>query len=224
MLTGSSLVLALLWAQQVAAALPDLVVNKRLLKTSVVTERYAFEAGSCDYEEGCITSPGSRKLLRLDVGIANKGTGDLVVGNPDTQPDLFVYSPCHEHYHMKTMVRYRLLNLNYSPVIRARKQAFCLRDNYPFTSWAGESQGYNCDFQGITAGWQDVYDKSLDCQYVDITGVPGGNYYLEVTVNPLQIFAESNYANNTVIVAVTVPYNRTPPAPQPEPWLPPYAR
>ncbi len=214
-------VLAILSAQQ-AIALPDLVINKRLLKTSVVTERHAFNTESCDYQEGCITSAGTRKLLRLDVGIANKGTDDLVVGNPDGQPGLFVYSPCHDHYHMKTMIRYRLLNLNYSAVIRARKQAFCLRDNYPFTSWAGESQGYNCDFQGITAGWQDVYDKSLDCQYVDITGVPGGNYYLEVTVNPLHVFAESNYANNTVVVFVSIPYGRS--TPQPQPWLPPYVR
>ena len=188
-----------------AFALPDLVVNRRLLRASVVVERRGFNRSSCDYQEGCLTAVGLRKLLRVDVGMANVGTSDLVIGSPDSRPGLFEYSPCHHHYHMKTMVKYRLLNLNFSPVCKGRKQAFCLRDNYPYTSNAGPSKGYHCDFQGITAGWQDVYDKTLDCQYVDITGVPPGTYYLEVTLNPKQVFAESNYANNTVLAKVTVP-------------------
>ena len=196
-------------SQQMALALPDLTINRRLLKVSAEVRKMPFSQSSCDYQEGCLRGTGYRKLLKVDVGIANVGPHDLRLGDPlRPQPgyeNMFVYSDCHDHYHMKTMVSYRLLTFNYTPVCRGRKQAFCLRDNYPYTSWAGTSRGYHCGFQGITAGWQDVYDKSLDCQYVDITGVPGGNYLLEVTVNPLGAIQEQNYANNKVVVMVTVP-------------------
>jgi hypothetical protein len=200
------LLAALLGTQQLAFGLPDLVINRALLRTSVLVERAMFSADDCNYVEGCVSAAGLRKLLRVDVGMANIGKSDLVIGSPDDRPDLFVWSPCHQHYHMKTMVKYRLLNLNYMPVTKARKQAFCLRDNYPYTSTAGGSSGYTCDYQGITAGWEDVYDKSLDCQYVDITGVPPGRYYLEVVVNPFQVVGERDYSNNRVVVVVTVPY------------------
>jgi hypothetical protein len=203
------LFLGILSSQQLAFGLPDLAINRRLLKTSVEVRKLRYTQASCDYQEGCLRGTGVRKLLKVDVGIANIGPDDLRLGDPlNPAPgyeDLFVYSPCHDHYHMKTMVAYRLLTFNYTPVCRGRKQAFCLRDNYPYTSWAGTSSGYHCGFQGITAGWQDVYDKSLDCQYVDITGVPSGNYLLEVTVNPARAIREQNYANNKVVVMVTVP-------------------
>jgi hypothetical protein len=198
--------LALTGTMQSWAGRPDLVINRSLLRTSVIVERQSFHSSDCDYVEGCLTTAGLRKLLKVDVGLANVGKSDLVIGSPEGRPDLFVWSPCHQHYHMKTMVKYRLLNMNYYPVTKGRKQAFCLRDNYPYTGTAGPSSGYNCNYQGITAGWQDVYDKSLACQYVDITGVAPGRYLLEVTVNPLQVFAETTYDNNKVIVAVTVPY------------------
>ena len=199
------LVLAVTGSPQIGSALPDLKVNKGLLRTSVEVQKRSFTTASCDYQERCLTAVGTRKLLKVDVGIVNLGPHDLVIGSPGNNLGLFEFSPCHDHYHMKTMVHYRLLNLNYSPVTRARKQAFCLRDNYPFLSNAGPSRGYHCENQGITAGWQDVYDKSLDCQYVDVTGVPPGYYYLEVTVNPLQIFNESSFANNRVLVYVHIP-------------------
>jgi hypothetical protein len=184
---------------------PDLTVDTRLLRTSSSVEWQYFRGNDCNYVEGCLKTPGWRKLLKVDVGIANVGNRDLVIGNPKRHPDLFVWSRCHQHYHMKTMVSYRLLTLNFTPTTAARKQAFCLRDNYPYTSMAGESHGYDCNVQGITAGWEDVYDKSLDCQYVDVTGVPVGTYYLEVEVNPLHLFGEQRVGNNKVYARVTIP-------------------
>jgi hypothetical protein len=201
-----TLLAALFGAHQLAFGLPDLVVNRGLLRTSVLVERAYFTYDDCNYIEGCVPAAGLRKLMRVDVGMANIGKGDLVIGSPEDRPDLFVWSPCHQHYHMKTMVKYRLLNLNYTKVTKARKQAFCLRDNYPYTSTAGASSGYTCGYQGITAGWEDVYDQALDCQYIDVTGVPPGQYYLEVTVNPFQVVDERDYYNNKVIVLVTIPY------------------
>ena len=45
------------------------------------------------------------------------------------------------------------------------------------------SSQYDCDFQGISQGWSDSYGSGLDCQWVDITGVPEGDYLLEIRIN-----------------------------------------
>lgn len=104
-------------------------------------------------------------------------------------------------------------------MVRARKQAFCLRDDIHFNPATGPAK-YNCDFQGLSPGWEDMYPRDLDCQWLDVTGVPGGTYLLRVTVNPEQIFEESNYANNTAQVSINLPV-RNPPPPQPSTPAPP---
>ena len=42
----------------------------------------------------------------------------------------------------------------------------------------------------------DLYGQSLDCQWVDITGLRYGDYLLELSVNPRGLGAESDYGNN----------------------------
>ena len=91
-------------------------------------------------------------------------------------------------------------------MLTARKQGFCMRDESPFLSSAPEVPHFDCSFQGITAGWQDIYDKSLDCQWLDITGVPPGVYILRIKANPDHIFPERNFSNNTTDVLIRIPY------------------
>ena len=202
-LTMAALILAS--GMRTAVGLPDLVVNRPLLKQSVQVERRAFTADGCAYQEGCLRGLGNRKLLLVDAGIANIGDTDLEIGNPEGRPELFQYSGCHNHYHIANLVKYRLLDLRGRPVVQAKKQGFCLRDNYPYLAGTTNVAKYDCVQQGITAGWQDVYDKGLECQWMDISGVRPGKYYLEVTVNPRRVFPESDYLNNKVMVLITVP-------------------
>lgn len=51
--------------------------------------------------------------------------------------------------------------------------------------------------QGITPGFLDLYTKSFPFQWVDITDVPRGNYWLEVTVDGAGNIMESDETNNT---------------------------
>lgn len=85
-------------------------------------------------------------------------------------------------------------------------------------------------FQGISDGWADTYTFKLGGQYFVLDGgdgqpaVPPGNYTIEIEVNPANAppaggcprvtnsatgmchqFAESNYANNTGRIAITIP-------------------
>lgn len=86
-------------------------------------------------------------------------------------------------------------------------------------------------FQGISKGWSDTYVWKLAGQYFVLDGgdgqpvVPAGDYYIEVEVNPAfapakkaacprvtdprtglcHQFKESNYANNTTRILVSIP-------------------
>jgi hypothetical protein len=57
----------------------------------------------------------------------------------------------------------------------------------------------------LTAGCSDVYGRTLGCQYIEITGVPGGNYLVRMTTDPLDLFEEADETNNSHEVPVTIP-------------------
>jgi hypothetical protein len=58
--------------------------------------------------------------------------------------------------------------------------------------------------QGLSVGWADIYDKSLQGQWIDITGIKRGSYWLQVTANPDLNILESNTKNNTVRIPIVI--------------------
>lgn len=79
--------------------------------------------------------------------------------------------------------------------------------------WVPCTSLYDCALQGIQRGWGDDYYVGLDCQWLDITGVPAGNYTIEVCVNPHRFFIENTFANNCAYIRVEIPVD---PGPLPE--------
>ncbi len=163
-----------LWAQ--TAALPDLTINQDRLRTSIVFRKQVFKSTDCAIVEGCVTGSGKRSLMKFDVEIRNVGTADLILGSP-TDPSnssLFQFSSCHGHYHLTGFASYELLNSAGTVVLTGRKQAFCLEDYTKIDPNAGPAK-YTCSNQGIQVGWADVYGSYLDCQWLDVTGIPLGH-------------------------------------------------
>jgi hypothetical protein len=184
--------------------IPDLqFVAAEMTQTVLVTQN-DFRPDACEVIEGCVGAAGGRTLLRFDTVSANRGTTDLVVGvppPPGESNDVFEWSPCHMHHHVKNYASYELLDATGAVVLTARKQSFCLEDDENVKPGV-PPHGYSCTDQGITRGWADVYSRYLPCQWIDITDIPAGTYTLRVVVNPLRTLPESNYDNNTFTVLV----------------------
>ena len=189
-------------AQGAACPLPDLTMLADAAASSIFINRETFPADSCSIVEGCVNGPGERRLLRFDTVTPNLGQIDLILGNPEETPG-FEPSECHGHRHFEGYANYELVDATGSIIAAGHKQAFCLLDSYAVSPDAGPGR-FHCEFQGITRGWADVYGAGLDCQWVDITDVPPGDYFLRLTVNGDRVIAESNYDNNTVEVPVTI--------------------
>ncbi|MEQ1501369.1 MAG: lysyl oxidase family protein [Myxococcota bacterium] len=195
------------WSTDASACLlADVYVEPRRMATSIDIETRTFAPDSCEMVEGCINAPGERRLLRFDTTTPNIGEGDLYLGRPEEVDDVFVYSECHDHYHLETYAQYEVLDGLGGVVAPGHKQAFCLMDFEPWADGVQWSDGqYHCGFQGISTGFADTYDSYLDCQFVDITDVPPGDYRLRVTVNYAHLLAESDYSNNVTEIPVHIP-------------------
>lgn len=184
----------------------DLIVGEERLAREISIQTRNFDEASCAVFEGCVGGMGERKLLRFTVLSANQGLGEFVPPQPSERPDLFEYSPCHGHYHFKGFAQYAVVDQNGNVVAPGHKQAYCLIDSEQIRPGPTIPCGpkYTCDSQGLQAGWADTYSADLDCQWVDVTGVPPGEYRLQVTINPDRLFDEVSYDNNSASVPVTI--------------------
>jgi hypothetical protein len=89
-------------------ALPDLVVGADRLRSSMIISNRSFTSSSCSFVEGCIAQTGSRRVLQFDMQIINQGNADAQLGRPQDNPNLFEFSPCHGHYHMRDSLDYNM--------------------------------------------------------------------------------------------------------------------
>ncbi|HZU83285.1 MAG TPA: lysyl oxidase family protein [Polyangiaceae bacterium] len=191
------------------APCPDLTVDRYDLLNSIVIDERTFSPTDCAIVEGCMAATGTRRLLRFDTGTVNSGTADLSIGDP-TQNACFTFSQCHQHYHFRGVGVYTLYQVDGTTVAATgHKQGFCLEDVVP--DWSrtpvapNPATPFDCNHQGLHVGWEDVYPADIDCQWIDITDVPPGDYILSVEINAQHYLPESNYDNNDERVPVTIP-------------------
>lgn len=134
----------------------------------------------------------------------------------DVLAGAFIYHPEHGHIHFENFAQFRLLAVDpnmpgsVGQVLRAgSKTSYCLLDVEAYnTSLPGASQSSffrNCgQVQGISVGWADVYDRGLEGQSIDITGITNGTYWLEAEVDPDNHLIESNESNNVTRIQITI--------------------
>ena len=129
----------------------------------------------------------------------------------------FEYHPEHHHWHLLSVAEYRLLHPDGSLAAGGNKVSFCLLDTVhydpqrPGSPRLGYYPGCNPSptarrlKAGISVGWADVYARNLPDQYVDVTGLPPGDYILECEIDPDGLLRELTTDNNTASVPVRLP-------------------
>ncbi len=183
---------------------PDLIVDQDSLRENVHVDYVDVEDDSCLVLERCVHDVGLRRVLRFDTMIANVGTEDLYLGDPETSED-FTWDECHDHHHFEEYAWYDLRDLETDEVLPGgTKAGFCVMDLGVYDEEiAGDGcEWYHCGDQGVSAGCFDVYHNSLQCQWIDITEVPDGDYELIVTTNPEGRISETDLDNNSATVSV----------------------
>jgi hypothetical protein len=185
---------------------PDLTVDpQRFVAQMGIVDR-VFDEGSCELFEQTVGAAGIRRILRFDVVLINGGQ-TITMGAPVEGP-VFEFSPCHNHFHIRGFADYRLLKPDGTTAITGHKQAFCFISSFKYTNdYNGQDKpNFTCNNQGIQSGYGDWYYKQLSGQWIDITGVPEGDYIVRVTINAAGMFDEgANRYPNVVETRIHVP-------------------
>jgi hypothetical protein len=161
--------------------------------------------------------------MAADQVIRDSGGGTRVVRGVGSLQ--YTYSEDHDHWHFLGFERYELRGTaDYSLVAPDQKTGFCLGDRYntdpestlpgepsdpPYTGYCGRSRpGLLRIEEGISVGYGDVYYATLEGQFVDLTGVAPGQYYLVHRANPTRKIVESRYSNNNSSLLIELSWPR----------------
>ena len=186
---------------------PDLVPMLDNLRSSLSSYPYVDHTPMfylrCALEDGCLASDAAnsangdlRQLLRFDSLTMNYGRREF---SPFLDRSQWIWHQCHNHYHsFEVFVAYDLLSLDgRTKIAEGHKASFCLEDSI---CESGTRAQHRCGngVQGISVNCGDLYARHLDCQWIDITGVPDGLYIIRLHVNPDRLVVESDYRNNII--------------------------
>ena len=187
------------------------------------------------------TQPG-RTLMRVSTATPNTGTGPLELRGSSTAPGVsqrvfradgssydrfagnFTFHPGHGHLHFDNWINLHLRAVLTNDAVggivaSGDKTSFAIIDlthNAPSLPGSPSSSVYGGGLiQGLSVGWADIYGASLQDQWIDVTDVPSGRYWLEAIVDPANSILESNETNNAARILITyvapAPPNNQPP-------------
>jgi len=132
------------------------------------------------------------------------------VGTPTVR---FETDDGHNHFHLISAVEYQLWDETRTTVMgNAQKVGFCLIDTeqieetYDAFFKIEDSEYCGVDSpdlteltMGITPGWRDTYEASITFQWVDISNVLPGRYWVSALTDPRDEIRESNEDNNDIV-------------------------
>jgi len=131
----------------------------------------------------------------------------------------FDSQPGHNHWHFEQFAAYKLLGPGGKLVLRSQKTGFCIAPTDPvdlllpnavwqpsFVGFAGQCGNPAALWvrETMPVGWGDTYIQSIAGQAFDITKLPNGTYYIQVTANPGHLLHETTTANDVTVRKVII--------------------
>jgi hypothetical protein len=166
---------------------------------------------------GCVSGSGLRRVLRFTVATLNQGRDDFWYFRPDPDESIEsdeVYAPiqnwnsCRNAWVLSGHYSYRLLRAPNLTEAEVTKDLHCLVDSKRVLTnndTKCHAEYTNCGFAGLSPGWANVDAWTQECQWVDVTDVAAGTYYLHLAVNPTHFIDETTYTNNDLCLRVSIP-------------------
>lgn len=155
----------------------------------------------CYIEEGSLTGPGMRTIIKFGIRIWNYGDEDYHIGTSAENP-LLQFDPCHGHTHYVDYGEYQLYTEDGVELSVGHKNGFAVMDLCGFGGYTGADMG-------ISAGCYDAYGAGTGGQWIDVTDVPDGTYTFVARVNwmnhpDVDGRVEVNLANNWASRCMTI--------------------
>jgi len=144
---------------------------------------------------------------------SNGGMTETLIGSfPDAAsiPPRHLFLPGIAQYNLRTVTAGNGLG----PVVASNdKTSMAVVDSAVYDSMHPQYdptrpyRSVSAEILGISVGWADVYPTNLPGQWVEATGLPDGQYWLEVIADPYDRIEELNEDNNTtrILVNLVVP-------------------
>jgi hypothetical protein len=130
-----------------------------------------------------------------------------------TAATMFYSGDGHDHFHVRNLQEWTLVNTKAEVLGRGAKTGFCFWDNYAYGATTGPyyhpSTTDACEIapggttvpMGLSVGWGDRYPYNIAFQYIDISGLGNGEYTVTIAADPPSTgggqFIEANEGNNT---------------------------
>jgi hypothetical protein len=113
----------------------------------------------------------------------------------------------HNHWHVIGLQSWILTNDRNERLANGAKTGFCFWDNYrygatgsayylPSTTSACTQRSDGTVPMGLSVGWGDEYPSSIAFQYIDISGLPYGDYTVQVQADAGSAFVEADETTN----------------------------
>jgi hypothetical protein len=199
-----------------ADRLPDLAMayptELRIQTTASGARRLRFTTMIVNIGDGPFETRSSRlagdRTMGVNQRIYNNAGGYRVF---DTTATAKYSGDGHDHWHVQDVARYELYAINgKGPALRRdAKVGFCFFDTNAYRLSLPRAPGSpvyrasGCGTRaslfvknGISVGWGDKYGWRLSRQWIYISSLPPGDYFLKVTVDPLFQYQEIRHRNN----------------------------
>jgi hypothetical protein len=125
-----------------------------------------------------------------------------------TSATMYYAGDGHNHWHVKDLEAAQLARLDNGAVVGTQaKHGFCFSDDVFWVALPGSPPsavytdcGHDPDLlqvtMGLSVGYADVYGLNTNLQWIDITGLPAGQYRLTDVADAANQFVESDDSNN----------------------------